>query len=146
MSMFGTPPTGRIGEAVWDYYQSRCAAAVLAAVQDGRLQPVRTLRCHYCGAPATVYEHRDYLRPLGVLPACDPCNLSLGPAALDIETVILHIATGADADNSKRAVAAALGSIRTAKKARAAVENGRKGGRPRKIRPPQDVSLFVQKS
>lgn len=30
--------------------------------------------------PATVYEHRDYSKPLDVEPVCHNCNMKRGPA------------------------------------------------------------------
>ena len=36
--------------------------------------------CTDCGKRATVYDHRDYGRPLDVEPVCQSCNLKRGPA------------------------------------------------------------------
>jgi hypothetical protein len=53
---------------------------VYYAVKKGILPPVRTLKCVDCGKPATVYEHRDYNKPLDVVPTCSSCNFKRGPA------------------------------------------------------------------
>jgi len=36
--------------------------------------------CVDCGNPASVYDHRDYLKPLEVDPVCRVCNSKRGPA------------------------------------------------------------------
>lgn len=36
--------------------------------------------CVDCGLPATVYEHRDYTKPLDVVPVCKSCNRIRGSA------------------------------------------------------------------
>ena len=53
---------------------------VLSAVRDGYLPRPTTLTCPDCGAPAQVYDHRDYNRPLDVEPVCHACNVKRGPA------------------------------------------------------------------
>jgi hypothetical protein len=82
-----------IGEAVWRYYRKRAIAHVAAAVKYGQLPSLRDVAtpCVHCGERASIYEHRDYTDPLSVVPACDPCNQKIGPAALSTETVIDHL-------------------------------------------------------
>jgi len=41
-----------------------------------------SIACVDCGAKATQYDHRDYRRPLDVVPVCHRCNLKRGPANL----------------------------------------------------------------
>lgn len=53
---------------------------VLNAVRDGYLPRPTTLTCLDCGAPAQVYDHRDYNKPLDVEPVCHACNVRRGPA------------------------------------------------------------------
>lgn len=36
--------------------------------------------CVDCGKPASVYEHRDYTKPLDVVPTCRACNTRRGVA------------------------------------------------------------------
>lgn len=50
------------------------------AIRDGYLPRPTTLICLDCGAPAQVYDHRDYNRPLDVEPVCHACNVRRGPA------------------------------------------------------------------
>ena len=53
---------------------------VYQAVKKGILPHISTLTCVDCGKPATVYEHRDYNKPLDVVPTCTSCNFKRGPA------------------------------------------------------------------
>lgn len=53
---------------------------VRKAIKDGYLARVSELLCVDCGAPAKVYDHRDYNRPLDVEPVCNGCNIKRGPA------------------------------------------------------------------
>lgn len=50
------------------------------ATQDGSLPAPTTLKCVDCGCQATVYDHRDYNKPLEVDAVCQSCNLKRGPA------------------------------------------------------------------
>jgi hypothetical protein len=59
---------------VWRERQTAAVREVRRAVMDGRLPPVRTLRCVDCGMPGHDYEHRDYDKPLDVVPVCRSCN------------------------------------------------------------------------
>jgi hypothetical protein len=56
--------------------------AVSRAVRLGILSNLRKRRvgCIDCGKRAKVYDHRDYNRPLDVVPVCAGCNLRRGPA------------------------------------------------------------------
>lgn len=56
-------------------------AAVQSALRDGRLPPVRELKCVDCGRQAECYDHRDYLKPLDVEPLCKRCDLQRGKGA-----------------------------------------------------------------
>lgn len=55
--------------------------AVRAAIGAGELPPPNVLLCVDCEAQARDYDHRDYLRPLDVVPVCRTCNQRRGPAA-----------------------------------------------------------------
>lgn len=55
-------------------------AAVGKAVRNGVLPPVKTLICVDCGVQAQCYEHRDYNKPLDVVPVCRKCNYRRGAA------------------------------------------------------------------
>lgn len=50
--------------------------AVAAAVRRGALRNPRreSVQCTDCGGRATDYDHRDYTRPLDVVPVCRSCN------------------------------------------------------------------------
>ncbi len=76
------PPYEAIGRAVWAVVTQRAVNAVQRAIQSGHL-PAVSGPCVDCGAPATVYDHRDYRRPMLVAPVCDGCNTRRGPAAFD---------------------------------------------------------------
>lgn len=48
--------------------------AIRREVREGRLECPEAYKCVDCDNQATVYEHRDYNRPLDVVPTCRPCN------------------------------------------------------------------------
>lgn len=52
---------------------------VCSAIVRGELKPIKELSCVDCGAQATIYEHRDYTKPLDVEPVCHKCNSARGP-------------------------------------------------------------------
>jgi len=54
--------------------------AVKKAVKDGLLAPVKTLFCIDCGKFAECYDHRDYNKPIDVVPVCRKCNFRRGSA------------------------------------------------------------------
>lgn len=54
---------------------------VFEAVKKGILPKLDgAIPCADCGRPAQVYDHRDYSRPLDVVPVCKRCNIRRGPA------------------------------------------------------------------
>ena len=61
------------------------AGVVMQARRCGVLTNLKhaAIICVDCGAKATVYDHRDYRRPLDVVPVCHRCNLLRGPANLE---------------------------------------------------------------
>jgi hypothetical protein len=61
--------------------QSSLRSAVKKAIVSGELADPKTLKCADCGAHATVYDHRDWTKPLQVEPVCNRHNLIRGPAA-----------------------------------------------------------------
>lgn len=73
-------------------------SAVAVAVRRGDLPRARDCQCADCGGPAIEYEHRDYTKPLDVVPICRRCNLLRGPAigstAMKRTTVYIQSATG----------------------------------------------------
>lgn len=84
----GAIPRGRSHS---QYCGLQCATAVSEArvgvgnriaqlVKSGSFLPAKTLLCADCGGPAKEYEHREYLKPLDVVPVCRSCNLRRGPA------------------------------------------------------------------
>lgn len=65
----------------WARAQRAAHSAVGHAIRHGRLAGIfPETACVDCGAPAKVYDHRDYLRPLDVEPVCTSCNLRRPPA------------------------------------------------------------------
>lgn len=60
---------------------SKAIGAVHAAIRAGALPKLcGDIQCVDCGEPARHYEHRDYTKPLDVVPVCISCNYSRGPA------------------------------------------------------------------
>jgi len=54
---------------------------VYIAVRKGSLPKPKTLRCVDCNLWAQEYDHRDYLKPLVVVPVCRSCNYKRGRGA-----------------------------------------------------------------
>ncbi len=52
--------------------------AVYCAVRAGRIPRAKTLKCVDCNDQASCYDHRDYLKPLEVVPVCTGCNKRRG--------------------------------------------------------------------
>ena len=64
------------------YYAS---LVVKQAIRDGDLPRLprvghSTIKCMDCGAPASCWDHRDYLKPMEVDPVCASCNCRRGAA------------------------------------------------------------------
>ena len=66
--------------------QRRACGVVGYAVATGKLPSLRKneIACVDCGKRATDYDHRDYSKPLDVVPVCRKCNDARGPAVLGI--------------------------------------------------------------
>ena len=60
----------------------RACKIVERAIKKGALPSPRGLICVDCGGIASDYEHRDYAKPLEVVPVCRSCNAKRGPAIL----------------------------------------------------------------
>lgn len=62
--------------------QIQAKGQVSQAIKKGKIPclKVNVIKCAYCPAKATVYEHRDYNKPLDVQPVCARCNVALGEA------------------------------------------------------------------
>ncbi len=54
--------------------------AVNREIRHGRLKPPTDFSCSDCGKKAAVYDHRNYQKPLDVVPVCVRCNHLRGPA------------------------------------------------------------------
>jgi hypothetical protein len=63
-----------------DYQQLRQVAntAVARAVRRREMLPPAAHNCVDCGAEALCYDHRDYTKPLDVVPVCRSCNVKRG--------------------------------------------------------------------
>lgn len=58
----------------------KAGAIVGAAKRRGELPRLDgSVACIDCGKPAKHYEHRDYHKPLDVVPVCQSCNIKRGP-------------------------------------------------------------------
>ena len=55
-------------------------SAVQYAIKKGILPSVKTLSCVDCNRAAECYDHRDYNKPLDVVPVCRKCNYRRGSA------------------------------------------------------------------
>lgn len=53
---------------------------VQVALKAGRLVHPSKLECSDCGGKATMYDHRNYYKPLEVSPVCRSCNSKRGAA------------------------------------------------------------------
>jgi hypothetical protein len=71
------------GAVLYRYLQYRAQGVAQRAVKQGRLPQAKRLRCVDCDGRAEVYDHRDYLKPLEVVPVCQGCNKRRGPADID---------------------------------------------------------------
>ena len=59
----------------------QAVAEVHRAIRKGLLPKIgKDTVCVDCGKPARHYEHRDYSKPLDVVPVCAGCNRKRGPA------------------------------------------------------------------
>ena len=56
------------------------ASAANKAIKAGALPAPASCLCVDCGKQASLYEHRDYNKPLDVAPTCKSCNSRRGPA------------------------------------------------------------------
>ena len=60
--------------------KNKVYALVKSAVYKNKLPSPYSLKCVDCGADATIYDHRDYSKPLEVEAVCHSCNIIRGPA------------------------------------------------------------------
>jgi len=68
--------------------KNRAHSAVHQAIKKGKLKPVSEHNCVDCGKKAKFYDHRDYNKPLDVVPVCHSCNGLRGHGiALDMTNV-----------------------------------------------------------
>jgi len=65
--------------------QRRAHRVLKLAVAHLRLPPVGACYCMDCGKDAQAYDHRDYARPLDVVPVCTVCNFRRGSAVVGDE-------------------------------------------------------------
>lgn len=61
--------------------QQRAHHLVNRAIVNGKLPKLNgSVKCKDCGMPASIYDHRDYRKPLRVDPVCTFCNARRGSA------------------------------------------------------------------
>lgn len=53
---------------------------VRRAIRRGEMERADAHSCVDCGKQARDYDHRDYLKPLDVVPVCRGCNVRRGTA------------------------------------------------------------------
>lgn len=80
--------TGRhfLAQYCWECFlaknvtQNSAKSRVQQAIKKGGIQKLDgSVLCRDCGDVATVYDHRDYAKPLEVDPVCRACNRNRGP-------------------------------------------------------------------
>lgn len=59
---------------------ARAHNIISGAIRCGLLLPANQCDCTDCERPASVYDHRDYNKPLDVEPVCRRCNHKRGNA------------------------------------------------------------------
>ncbi|MHB8727618.1 MAG: hypothetical protein ACYC9K_01115 [Sulfuricaulis sp.] len=69
------------------YGSDQARNAVTKAIKNGLLSPIKGQSCVDCGNSATEYDHRDYNKPIDVVPVCHRCNVLRGPA-IPLETAL----------------------------------------------------------
>lgn len=63
------------------FWQQVALRMVARAIRHGYLPSLDgSVACADCAAPAVVYDHRDYAKPLDVAPVCARCNRLRGSA------------------------------------------------------------------
>ena len=68
--------------------ESSATSLVNTAVRAGKLPRLTgTTLCVDCKEPATGYDHRDYTKPLDVVPVCQKCNLRRGRGRIPVGTI-----------------------------------------------------------
>jgi hypothetical protein len=58
----------------------KAMTAVNKAIKKGIIASPKTLICVDCERPGECYDHRDYNKPLDVVPVCRKCNYRRGAA------------------------------------------------------------------
>lgn len=61
-------------------WQAIACRQVALAVRAGTLPPPTRFRCVDCIRIASMYDHRNYSKPLSIEPVCRSCNAKRGPA------------------------------------------------------------------
>jgi hypothetical protein len=78
--------------ATYQQAQRRAIALVSVAKANKKLPYLDgTIMCVDCERPATIYEHRDYSKPLDVEPVCHLCNVRRGPALWSVTPLIEQV-------------------------------------------------------
>jgi len=67
----------------WNRLRGSASQKVKRAVEEGKLVDLKknVVPCVDCGSRATMYDHRDYNKPLDVYPVCASCNVCRGTNA-----------------------------------------------------------------
>ncbi len=78
---------GRCDRCKWvaTYLRIDAARAVNFAIKSGYLSRPESHSCSDCEREASAWEHRDYRRPLDVVPICPGCNARRGPGLIGTE-------------------------------------------------------------
>ena len=59
---------------------SKASKKVKYAVKGKKILSAKKLKCVDCGQNAFCYDHRDYSKPMKIVPVCQGCNVLRGPS------------------------------------------------------------------
>ena len=60
--------------------RGKASSLINAAIKRGTIAPAKQFKCTDCDAQASRYDHRDYDKPMEVVPVCVRCNQLRGNA------------------------------------------------------------------
>lgn len=96
----------------------RATSEVTKAIKNGEMDRADAHACADCGKTARDWDHRDYLRPLEVVPLCKGCNIKRGTAfdsvyrpAGEVERPPLFVSTDRRRRHNLIAIESCNGSI-----------------------------------
>lgn len=70
------------------FLRSVATKELTSAIERGDIPHPKTMLCADCSKPAQCYDHRDYSKPLQVVPVCLSCNCLRGPALTNVDSLV----------------------------------------------------------